>query len=119
MVFFGFLVIRSGLSQPLNKMVWLLRILCHDIPLLVFAAGAFMQQLIAFFGMLGDSQSVASSHGKYFDDHPGEYPRVTSRDTGDNGCGKNHWSRVPQAYCSFYKQRSYFHLFSFCFPPKE
>jgi len=52
MVFFGFLVIRSGLSQPLNKMVWLLRILCHDIPLLVFAAGAFMQQLIAFFGML-------------------------------------------------------------------
>ena len=52
MVFFGFLVIRSGLSQPLNKMVWLLRILCHDIPLLVFATSAFMQQLIAFLGML-------------------------------------------------------------------
>lgn len=64
MVFFGFLVIRSGLSQPLKKMVWLLRILRHDIPLLVFAAGAFMQQLIAFLGMLaivdGTHQAMAS-----------------------------------------------------------
>jgi hypothetical protein len=64
MVFFGCLVIRSGLSQPLNKMVRLLRILCHDIPLLVFAASALMQQLIAFFGMLaiidGSHQAMAS-----------------------------------------------------------